>query len=149
MDRVTRETRTRIMRAVRQRDTAPETKLAKALHARGFRYRKSTKGLPGRPDLVLRRFRVAIFVHGCFWHRHGCCKTTTPKSNTEYWLPKFEANVARDRRKHAELKRAGWRVAVVWECGVVGARAEGFDALVDELEAWIRSDLSETELPAP
>ncbi len=109
--------RSRIMRAVRRRDTPPELAVRKALHAMGLRFRLHRADLPGTPDVVLPRWRVALFVHGCFWHRHpGCPKATMPKSNRTYWKSKFTANVARDARVSHELEEMGWKVVVIWEC---------------------------------
>lgn len=108
------------MRRVRQKDTAPEIRLRKALHAVGIRFRLHDERLPGRPDIVLAGRRLAIFVHGCFWHRHeGCSRTTTPKSNSAYWTQKFAENIERDRRKTHQLQNKGWRVRVVWECEIL------------------------------
>jgi len=98
-------------------NTKPELIVRRVLHAMGRRFRLHCRDLPGRPDIVLPRFRTAIFVHGCFWHRHpGCRGTTTPKTRTEFWVAKFEANVARDVAAQAALAAAGWKVAVIWEC---------------------------------
>lgn len=109
--------RSDIMRAVKRAHTAPEIIVRQTLHALGLRFRLQRRDLPGSPDIVLPRFRTAIFVHGCFWHRHpGCRYATTPKTRQDYWLPKFEANVERDARKEAQLRELGWRVLVVWEC---------------------------------
>ncbi|WP_081055998.1 very short patch repair endonuclease [Burkholderia pseudomultivorans] len=117
VDKLTAEHRSALMRSVRQRDTSPEMAVRRALHKLGYRFRLHRKDLPGTPDVVLPRYRLAIFVHGCFWHRHAGCKlATTPTSNIEYWLPKFEANVARDARKAKELRELGWRVETVWQC---------------------------------
>ena len=118
-DTLTPEARSALMSRIRCKDTRPELAVRRALHARGYRYRLHGPGLPGRPDLVFQGRRCAVFVHGCFWHRHGCKKSSTPKSRLEYWLPKFEANVERDRRNREQLERDGWRVFVVWECEVV------------------------------
>lgn len=108
------------MRKVRGKDTKPELRLRKALHAAGIRFRLHEKRLPGRPDIVLPGRRLAIFVHGCFWHRHeGCRRTTTPKSNTAYWTKKFVENVERDKRKARQLRQAGWDVRIVWECEIL------------------------------
>lgn len=106
------------MRAVKQKNTAPELRLRKALHALGHRYRLHPKSLPGRPDLVFPSRRAAIFVHGCFWHGHDCRAGRQPSSRTEYWLPKIAENQRRDARKRAELEALGWRVLTIWECEV-------------------------------
>lgn len=105
------------MRAVRGRDTSPELRVRRYLHKRGFRFRLNKRTLPGTPDIVLKRYRTVVFVHGCFWHRHpGCSRATTPKTRTDTWTKKFERNVQRDRRKTTELKALGWTILVVWEC---------------------------------
>ena len=105
------------MRAVRKHSTRPEISVRKLIHGMGLRFRINKKELPGSPDIVLSKHRTAIFVHGCFWHRHSSCRyATTPKTRQDYWLPKFAANVERDARKTAELEALGWRVLVVWEC---------------------------------
>ena len=107
------------MRSIRGRDTKPELLLRSYLHSLGYRYRLHRKDLPGSPDLVLPRHSLVIFVHGCFWHRHeGCFYKTMPKTRQSFWMEKFLGNVRRDNRAYAELKRQGWRVMVVWECGL-------------------------------
>ncbi|MCQ4348920.1 DNA mismatch endonuclease Vsr [Pseudomonas stutzeri] len=105
------------MSRIRGKDTKPEIALRKALHGLGLRYRLHGAGLPGKPDLVFPRYRTVVFVHGCFWHRHsGCNIATTPKSNTQFWLEKFEKNVERDARVITQLQMMGWKVITVWEC---------------------------------
>lgn len=105
------------MRSVRQRDTKPEMVVRRRLHALGYRFRLQRRDLPGTPDIVLPKHKTAIFVHGCFWHRHpGCGKATTSKTRVEFWAEKFDRNVARDARNEALLKDAGWTVVTVWEC---------------------------------
>jgi DNA mismatch endonuclease (patch repair protein) len=117
MDRLAREHRSWNMSRIRGRDTQPELVVRSVLHRLGFRFRVHEQGLPGRPDIVLPRHRVVVFVHGCFWHRHrGCRFAYTPKSNGAFWSDKFEHNVARDSRNGRKLRRLGWRVVVVWEC---------------------------------
>ncbi|MEM1316081.1 MAG: DNA mismatch endonuclease Vsr [Pseudomonadota bacterium] len=148
-DVFTAEERSRVMAAIKGRDTRPELRLRRALHALGLRFRLQgrTRGgrLPGRPDLVFASRRAAVFVHGCFWHRHaGCPRATTPASRTDYWGPKFARNVERDRAALAALEAAGWRTAVVWECGL-GARAAPETAAA--VAAWLRSDAPHLELP--
>lgn len=109
--------RSKIMAAVAQRGTKPEMIVRRLCHALGYRYRLHVKALPGSPDLVFPRRKKVIFVHGCFWHRHpGCSRTTTPKTRTQFWNAKFEANVSRDARQLAELSTFGWESLVVWEC---------------------------------
>lgn len=112
-----REQRSRTMRAVRSRDTAPEMTVRRYLHAAGLRYRLHDSGLPGKPDLVFPSRRTVLFVHGCFWHQHaGCRRATRPSSNTEYWTRKLNGNVARDCTRLDELSGLGWKVLVIWEC---------------------------------
>ncbi|MEM7709452.1 MAG: very short patch repair endonuclease [Pseudomonadota bacterium] len=111
------ELRRRIMKANGPRDTKPELALRKRLHAAGLRYRVADRRLPGSPDLVFPRWKTAIFVNGCYWHHHpGCRRATLPKTNTEFWVRKFDANRERDRRNVREVIALGWRVGVAWEC---------------------------------
>lgn len=117
------------MAKVRGRDTKPEMRVRRALHAVGIRYRLHAKDLPGRPDIVLPSRRVAIFVHGCFWHRHpdpSCKLARLPKSRLDFWVPKLEANRARDQLKEGALRKAGWTVRVIWECELDRDRLEHF-----------------------
>ncbi|WP_108258764.1 very short patch repair endonuclease [Mangrovicoccus ximenensis] len=146
-DTVTPEVRSRMMAAIRRKDTKPELALRRALHAAGFRFRVDVRKLPGSPDLVLRKWNTAVFVHGCFWHRHeGCPRASTPASRAEYWAAKFEGNVARDARNRSLLLEAGWRVATVWECGLLGAALE---PTLEELTGFLTSGGGRAiELPA-
>lgn len=112
-------TRSEQMATVRCKDTGPERRVRAALHASGLRYRLHARDLSGRPDIVFRSRRVAIFVHGCFWHRHNdpaCKLARVPKSRLEFWLPKLNGNRERDARNLTALEAAGWRVLIVWEC---------------------------------
>lgn len=104
------------MSRVRNRDTAPEKIVRKALFAAGFRYRLHSKHLPGCPDIVLPRYRVAVFVHGCFWHGHHCPRGRRPASNTAFWSEKIDRNIARDQATLAAIKQAGWKAKVIWQC---------------------------------
>lgn len=116
-DTITRERRSWNMSRIKGRDTGPELRLRSLLHRAGFRFRLHSKELPGKPDIVLPKYRAAIFVHGCFWHRHeGCRNATMPSTRTEFWKSKFDSNVGRDERNQAALKAAGWTVFTVWEC---------------------------------
>lgn len=118
-DIVDRATRSRMMSGIRGRDTKPEIIVRKYLHAAGLRFRLAPKNLPGKPDIVLPKYRTAVFVHGCFWHRHeGCRYATTPATNANFWLNKFQANTARDERTHDLLTEVGWHVLVIWECEI-------------------------------
>ena len=116
MDIVSRRTRSRMMAAVPQKGSKPEMIVRRLVHAMGYRYRLHVRELPGSPDLVFPRLHKAIFVHGCFWHRHRCRRATTPATRRAFWLRKFEDNRARDRRNLRALRRQGWKVLVVWEC---------------------------------
>jgi DNA mismatch endonuclease, patch repair protein len=116
---VSAEVRSRIMSKVPYRDTVPERIVRSLLHRSGFRFRIHDRGLPGRPDIVLPRYRIAVFVHGCFWHQHsGCPKSRRPSTNIEFWNRKLDGNASRDERKIAQLKDLGWRVIVLWECEI-------------------------------
>ena len=112
------------MAGIRQKSTRPELLVGKLLRALGLRYRLSNRDLPGSPDFANRRARWAVFVHGCFWHRHGCSASTTPARNREFWEAKFARNLARDARSIEELRVSGYRVLVVWECETKRAESE-------------------------
>ena len=117
MDRLSKKKRSWNMSRIHGRDTGPERAVRSILHRLGYRFRLHSRSLPGRPDVVLPKYETAVFVHGCFWHRHSRCPFAyTPKSRTEFWSKKFADNVARDRRAARTLRALGWRVLVVWEC---------------------------------
>jgi DNA mismatch endonuclease (patch repair protein) len=119
MDVHTREQRSRNMAAIRSAHTKPEVRVRSALHALGFRFRLHRKDLPGKPDIILPKFRTAIFVHGCFWHCHSCkYGSVVPATRAEFWAAKRGGNVQRDRKNRAALRKLGWRVVVIWECDV-------------------------------
>lgn len=133
-DTITKERRSWNMSRIRDRDTGPELRLRSLLHRAGFRFRLHAKKLPGRPDIVLPRYRTAIFVHGCFWHRHsGCRNATTPSTRVEFWQEKFDSNVRRDSRNRADLEAAGWTVMTVWECELKADAEEVVQRLAGEL----------------
>jgi DNA mismatch endonuclease, patch repair protein len=136
-DIVDQKTRSRMMSRIGGKNTKPELALRKALHARGYRYRLHYRKLSGRPDITMPGRRIAIFVHGCFWHRHaGCRYTTAPATRPEFWAQKFERNVERDAKNVSALLDAGWRVALVWECGLKPAV---FDETLSLLLEWIET----------
>ena len=117
MDRISKEHRSWNMSRITGKNTRPEIILRSLLHRAGFRYRLHVSSLPGKPDIVLHRFRTVIFVNGCYWHRHlKCTQASIPKTRTEFWLAKFQSTIERDRRKTKELQNLGWKVLVVWEC---------------------------------
>lgn len=119
MDVVTPEVRSRMMSSIKSGNTKPEMAVRRYLYSRGYRYRLHVKSLPGCPDLVLSKYRVVIFVHGCFWHRHeGCRYSYSPSSRTEFWHAKFAANLRRDEAAVSALLQDGWKVRVIWECGI-------------------------------
>lgn len=124
-DRLTPEQRHLCMQQIRGKNTGPEMIVRRYLHAHGYRYRLHHAGLPGHPDIVLRQYRIAIFVNGCFWHGHDGCKYfVIPKSNTEFWQAKIERNHQRDREEREKLRRMGWNTIVIWECQLKPARRE-------------------------
>lgn len=140
-DNLTPRERSERMSRIRGHDTAPELALRKALHALGLRYRLHAK-LPGKPDIVLPRFRAVVFVHGCFWHRHeGCKVASTPKSNTDFWTGKFQRNVERDTRNTALLEADGWQVIVAWECELTGKGKAG--AVAARIAASLRGEVGD------
>ena len=116
-DQMRAASRSRIMSAIRKKDTKAELVVRRLLHVMGYRFRLHRRDLPGCPDVVLPHHRAVVMVHGCFWHRHANCRhANLPRSRTEYWLPKLARNVERDKRSIAALEALGWRVLVVWEC---------------------------------
>ena len=104
------------MSRIRSTNTKPEEIVRKYLFSHGFRYRKNDKRYPGKPDIVLPKYRTIIFVNGCFWHMHGCSRSRLPRSNQDYWKPKIERNIQRDAENQQKLEADGWKVIVVWEC---------------------------------
>jgi DNA mismatch endonuclease, patch repair protein len=115
-DKVTPEERSRMMRAVRRTDTKPEVFVRHALHANGFRFRLHRADLPGKPDIVLPKFRMAIFIHGCFWHGHDCRRGKRPDTRKEFWNKKIDSNMERDRRACTALTEFGWSAVTIWTC---------------------------------
>lgn len=132
-DIVDAPTRSRMMAGIRSADTKPEIIVRQYLHARGFRFRLHRRDLPGRPDVVLPKYGAVVFVHGCFWHRHaGCRYASTPATRPEFWQGKFAGNVTRDRRNIDRLLERGWRVCVIWECGL-----RHYPERLADLPSWI------------
>ncbi|MHB9068759.1 MAG: very short patch repair endonuclease [Sedimentisphaerales bacterium] len=144
MDTVDKKTRSKIMASVGQRNTGPELLLRKALHHLGFRYRLHGKMLPGSPDLVFNKYRAVIFIHGCFWHRHGCRFSTFPSTRKNFWRTKFEANKKRDKINNEKLLQLGWRVLIVWQCAIYNTLP---DLIAKSAAKWLNSNKRYSELP--
>lgn len=133
-DRLSKERRSWNMSRIRGKDTSPEKRVRSQLHRMGYRFRLHRRDLPGNPDIVFASRRIALFVHGCFWHRHAGCKNcTTPTNNRTFWISKLEGNAARDRNIRRALRKIGWKSFVIWECQTEKAH---------KLEATLRGFLS-------
>ena len=135
-------TRSRMMASIKGKNTLPELSVRSALHTRGFRFRLHDKALPGKPDIVLPKWKAAVFVHGCFWHLHGCANSKIPSTRQEFWSQKLNSNVLRDRRHIDALQSEGWRVAVVWECSIRRAIKTGNLEPYEKLSNWLRDEVS-------
>jgi len=147
VDVVDKATRSRMMAGIGSKNTAPEMRLRRALHARGLRYRLHARALRGKPDIVFPQFRAALFVHGCFWHRHpGCPLATTPATRPDFWKAKFEGNVSRDDAAVRALRQAGWRVGIVWECEM--RRSADVSTTAAAVERWLREGADIFDLEA-
>lgn len=138
-DVVDKATRSRMMAGIRSRDTRPEKTIRSLLHTAGFRFRLHDFRLPGRPDIVLRRYRAAIHVHGCFWHGHSCNLYKLPKTRREFWKAKIAKNRKRDRDVTKSTVNAGWRHLAIWECAFRGPKQIGIQPTVKRTIAWIQS----------
>ncbi len=139
-DTLTKEQRSERMARIAGKDTGPEMVVRRLIHEMGYRYRLHVRSLPGSPDLVFRSRRKAIFVHGCFWHRHddsACKLARLPKSRSEFWVPKLEANAKRDARNQEELRALGWEVLVIWEC-----QLKDRSFLKAKIEAFITDEIN-------
>lgn len=134
-DHITPEHRSWNMSRIKGKDTEIEIKVRSWLFSKGFRFRKNDKRYPGKPDIVLPKYRTVVFINGCFWHRHeGCKYATMPKTRTEYWKEKFERNVENDRLHRSQLEQMGWNVITVWECEL---KADKLSKTLDRIERQI------------
>lgn len=134
MDKISAEKRSWNMSRIRGKNTRPERVVRSLLHRMGYRFRLHCADLPGKPDVVLPRFRTVVLVHGCFWHRHpGCRFAYVPETRVEFWLNKFGKNVARDRKSRKALEQLGWKVCVVWECEIKADRLSVARRLSEQL----------------
>lgn len=134
------------MAAIKGRNTKPELIIRKALHSAGFRYRLHAKDLPGKPDLVLPKYHAALFINGCFWHRHDCHLFKWPGTRQDFWKKKITGNVANDQKKLAMLHDAGWRTGIVWECALKGKTRISEDEAIQRLAEWLKSDNKTIEI---
>lgn len=134
-DKLTPEHRSWNMSRIKGKDTKIEVIVRQYLFSKGYRFRKNDKRYPGKPDIVLPKYKTAIFIHGCFWHRHsGCKNATVPKTRTEFWNDKFEKNVRNDRIKQEQLEQMGWKVIIIWECELEKNFLQTMEALESELQ---------------
>lgn len=149
-DTVDRQTRSKMMSAVRAKNTKIETEIRRRLFAQGFRYRLHARDLPGRPDMVLPKYSTVIFVHGCFWHYHGCHLSSIPGTRRSWWKKKLEDNARRDSEVVFELRNLGWRILIVWECGFRRPktnRAEALDTIAARAGGFLKSTRRLLEIP--
>ena len=132
MDKVSREARSRMMSKIKGKDTAPELLVRNYLHKRGFRFRLHYKDLPGKPDVVLKKYKTCIFVNGCFWHQHpGCKRSNVPKSNKDYWVAKLERNIQRQKQSINSLKEMGYKTFILWECEIINPeKLKSIDSII-------------------
>lgn len=139
-------TRSRMMSGIRGTNTKPELTIRRALHRQGLRYRLHAKDVPGKPDLVFRAWRAAVFINGCFWHGHDCRFFRMPQTRPEFWQSKITSNRKRDAVVSAALADAGWRQLTIWECAIRGRDAKTVEKVVTRAERWIRSKEKRLEL---
>lgn len=132
--------RSEVMGRIRGKDTKPELLIRKGLHRMGYRYRLHVKNLPGKPDMVFKRYNAVVFVNGCFWHLHECNEFKWPKSRVEFWKQKLNRNRERDLQEISELLDAGWRVLVIWGCSLRGRFRIGLDAVLRQADEWLKSE---------
>ena len=134
-DNRTPSQRSYIMSRIKSTNTKPEELVRKYLFSKGFRYRKNVKRLPGKPDIVLPKYRTVVFVNGCFWHKHDCSNFKWPKSNLDYWIPKIENNAKRDVEHYDNLSNEGWKVLIIWECELKKKNMEqNLEKLIKEIK---------------
>ena len=145
-DIISPERRSALMSRIRGKDTKIELEVRKGLHALGFRYRLGGAGLPGRPDIVLPKYRTVVFVHGCFWHQHNCHLFRLPKTRPEFWQAKVDANRIRDRRAEVRLAESGWHVETIWECQLRGSTDTAVEHLIHGLGRRIKSRLGKPQV---
>ena len=142
MDCHSKEIRSYNMSQIRNKNTKPEELVRKTLFAAGFRYRKNDRKLPGKPDIVLKKYRTVIFVNGCFWHMHNCRKFVLPSTNTIFWFEKLNKNKMRDKKNYKELKKLGWTYIVIWECQLFKNREKSLKKLFSAIQSTPKASVS-------
>lgn len=150
MDTVSKETRSRMMSAVRAKNTKLELEIRRRLFAKGFRYRLHKKDLPSKPDMVFSKYSAIIFVHGCFWHHHGCYRSTIPETRHGWWKKKLEGNHDRDNEAVKKLRELGWRILIIWECSFRRPginRPEMLDKIADRSARFLESNKRMLSIP--
>ncbi len=145
-DVVSPQKRSKMMSGIRGKNTKPELQIRKALHARGFRYRLHKTSLPGKPDLTLPKYNAVIFVHGCFWHLHGCHLFKWPSTRPKFWKKKITGNKTKDQENIATLQKEGWRILIVWECALKGKEKLDFQSVIDQAVKWLNSSKNYLEI---
>lgn len=138
-DVVDSKTRSRMMAGIKGKNTRPEILVRSALHRRGFRFKLHDKTLPGKPDLVLPKYKAVINIHGCFWHGHDCKFFKVPSTRTDFWLAKINGNKSRDGLQKEALLEQGWRVLTVWECALRGKKADTLQLTINSISDWLMS----------
>ncbi len=139
VDIVSASTRSKLMSGIRSKNTKIEVVLRKALFARGLRYRKNVQTLPGKPDIVVPKWKAVIFINGCFWHMHNCKLFKMPETRRDFWEEKIQGNRARDEKNKEKLLSLGWRIAIVWECALRGKNEQKTAEVADALLLWLSS----------
>jgi len=145
MDIWDKKKRSEVMSKIRSKNTKPEMTLRKALFVKGFRYRINYKELPGKPDIVFPKYKIAIFVHGCFWHGHdiGCIDSHIPKTNTSFWIEKITKNKERDKKNIAQILSMGWNVLVVWDCEI--QQKNNIELIIEKITSAIQEKVHSTK----
>lgn len=139
-DVLTPEQRSLVMSRIRSKDTKPEMLLRRGLHGRGLRFRLHGADIPGKPDMVFPKYRVVVFVHGCFWHGHGCSLFKWPQTRPGFWKTKINHNMERDRKVRTAVTAAGWRMIIVWECALKGKYRRSLQDVLNDVETFVRND---------
>jgi len=146
MDVHSKAVRSKNMRAIKSKNTRPELFVRRLLHSLGFRFRLHARKLPGTPDIVLKKYKAVIFVHGCFWHGHDCYLFSMPKTRTEFWSKKISGNQQRDKLAYKKLVSNGWRVLYIWECALKGRKRLDIGILTDTIEEWLIAEEPSAEV---